>query len=62
MSATKMIPVSEEVWRELQSLKAPDQTFDELLIELVDREKKYRLVRDMKRIEEEEEFVELSFH
>jgi len=57
-----MIPVSEEVWRELQSLKAPDQTFDELLIELVDREKKYRLVRDMKRIEEEEEFVELSFH
>ena len=61
MSATKKISVSEEVWRELQALKKPNQTFNDLLIELLDREKKRKLVRDMKKIEEEEEFVELTF-
>ena len=59
MSATKKISVSEEVWRELQALKKPNQTFNDLLIELLDREKKRKLVRDMKKIEEEEEFVEM---
>jgi len=60
MSATKKIPVSEEVWKELQALKKPNQTFNDLLIELLDREKKRKLVRDMKKIEEEEEFVEMT--
>ena len=61
MAATKRISVSEEVWKELQALKKPNQTFNDLLIEMLDREKKRKLVRDMKRIEEEEEFVELTF-
>jgi len=60
MVATKRIPVSESVWRELSELKKPGQTFDQLLNEIVEREKKYRLMQDMKRIEEEGEFVELK--
>ncbi len=61
MAATKRIPVSELVWKELSELKKPGQTFDQLLSEIVEREKKYRLIQDMKKIEEEEEFVELKF-
>ena len=60
MTATKRIPVSEHVWKELSELKKPGQTFDQLLNEIVEREKKYRLMQDMKRIEEEEEFMELE--
>ncbi|RLI79952.1 hypothetical protein DRP07_09635 [Archaeoglobales archaeon] len=60
MNATKRIPVSESVWKELSELKKPGQTFDELLSEIVEREKKYRLMQDMKRIEEEGEFEELE--
>jgi predicted CopG family antitoxin len=60
MTATKRIPVSEPIWRELSELKQPGQTFDQLLSEIIEREKKYRLIQDMKRIEEEEEFVELE--
>jgi predicted CopG family antitoxin len=59
MTVNKRIPVSEAVWKELSELKKPGQTFDHLLNEIVEREKKYRLLQDMKRIEEEEEFEEL---
>jgi predicted CopG family antitoxin len=59
MVATKRIPVSQEIWEELNRLKEPGQTFDDLLEELLEREKKLKLIRDMKRIEETTEFVEL---
>ncbi len=58
--AVKRIPVSEEVWREISQLKEPGQTFDALLSTMVKREKKCRLLEDMKRIEEEDEFVDLE--
>ena len=58
--AVKRIPVSEEIWREISQLKEPGQTFDELLAIMVEREKKCRLLEDMKRIEEEDEFVDLE--
>lgn len=60
MAATKRIPVSEAVWKELSSLKKPGETFDHLLSEIIEKEKKNRLIRDMKKIEEEGEFVELD--
>jgi predicted CopG family antitoxin len=60
MAATKRIPVSENTWKKLSELKKTGQTFDKLLAEIVEREKKYRLMQDMKKIEEEEEFVELE--
>ena len=59
MVATKRIPVSPEIWEELSSLKEPGQTFDELIVELIEKEKKLRLLKDMKRIEETAEFVEI---
>ena len=60
MTATKRIPVSEEIWKELSGLKQAGQTFDQLLAEIIEREKKYRLRQDMKKIEAEDEFVELD--
>lgn len=59
MVATKRIPVSQKIWEELNRLKEPGQTFDELLEELLEREKKLKLIKDMKRIEETADFVEL---
>ncbi len=59
MTTNKRIPVSESVWKRLSELKKPGQTFDQLLDDLIEREKKYRLLQDMKRVEEEEEFTEL---
>lgn len=61
MNATKRIPVSEKVWEELSYLKKPGETFTHLLEELIEQEKKARLFRDMKKIEDEGEFVEMPF-
>lgn len=59
-NATKRIPVTEERWKELHELKEPGQTFDELIEELVEEQKKARLFRDMNRIREESDFVPLE--
>jgi predicted CopG family antitoxin len=59
MVLTKRIPVSPEIWEELSGLKEPGQTFDELIEVMIEREKKLRLLKDMKRIEETAEFVEI---
>lgn len=61
MNATKRIPVTEKVWAEISELKKPGQTFDELLSEMAESEKKNRLVTDMKLIEEKGTFVEMNF-
>jgi hypothetical protein len=58
MTATKRIPVSEPVWAELSGLRAPGQTYDELLAVMVEHEKKKRLLEDIDRIEAEADFVE----
>ena len=59
MVATKRVPVSLEIWNELSRLKEPGQTFGELIEEMIESEKKLRLLKDMKRIEETVEFVEI---
>ena len=61
MNATKRIPVTEAVWAEVSELKRPGQTFNSLLSEMAERERKMRLVEDMKRIEERGDFVEINF-
>ena len=61
MAATKRIPVSEEVWAEISELKHPGQTFDDLLSQMAEQEKKRRFIEDMDRIEAEGDFVELDF-
>jgi predicted CopG family antitoxin len=60
MAATKRIPVSEEVWAEISELKRPGQTFDDLLSQMVEQEKKRRFIEDMDRTEAEGDFVELN--
>lgn len=59
MSATKRIPVSEQVWRMLSELKKPGQTYDSLLEEIVENEKNLRFIREMDKIESESDFEEL---
>ena len=58
--ATKRIAVTKEVWESLSMLRRPGETFSDLIGELIETEKKARLMRDMIRIDEEEEFVELN--
>jgi len=59
MAATKRIPISPGILGELSRLKEPGQTFDELIVKMIEREKKLRLLKDMKRIEETAEFVDI---
>ena len=61
MAATKRIPVSEGVWAEISELKQPGQTFDDLLLFMVEQEKKRRFIDDMDRIEAEGDCGELTF-
>jgi predicted CopG family antitoxin len=61
MIAIKQIPVSQSVWDEIVELKESNQTFDDLLSHMVDLEKKNRLMEDMKKKEDEGEFVKMTF-
>lgn len=59
--ATKRIPVSAIVWSELSDLKSAGITYDTLLEGMIEREKKQRLVNDLKRIEARGKFVEMKW-
>jgi hypothetical protein len=61
MPATSRIPVSKVVWAELASLKKPGETYDHLLEEMIEREKKHRLFEDMDRIEKRGKFVAMKW-
>jgi len=45
----------------LSDLKRPGETFAHLLDEMIEKEKKARLFRDLDEIEENDEFVEMQF-
>ena len=59
MAATKRIPISPEIWGGLSRLKKQGQTFDDLIEKMVKNQKKLGLLKDMKRIEETAEFVDI---
>jgi predicted CopG family antitoxin len=59
MIATKRLAVTESVWAELSDLKRPGETFSQLLEEMIEREKKARLIAHLKKIADEGDFVEL---
>jgi predicted CopG family antitoxin len=59
MIATKRLAVTESVWAELSDLKRPGETFSQLLAEMIEREKKARLIAHLKKIADEGDFVEL---
>ncbi|MCK9306905.1 MAG: hypothetical protein M0P17_05200 [Methanoculleus sp.] len=60
MNATKRIIVREEVRAALSGMREPGMTFSELLEEMIEHEKKRRLVEDIRRIQETEELVGTS--
>jgi predicted CopG family antitoxin len=59
MIATKRLAVTESVWADLSDLKRPGETFSQLLEDMIEREKKARLVAHLKTIADEGDFVEL---
>ena len=61
MPATSRIPVSRAVWEELSDLKSAGETYDHLLAEMIEREKKRRLFEDMDRIEKRGKFVAMKW-
>jgi len=55
MNATKRIIVREEVWAALSGMREPGMTFSELIEEMIEHEKKRRLLEDIRRIQETED-------
>jgi hypothetical protein len=60
-AATSRIPVSINVWANLSSLRKPGETYNDLLEEMIEREKKRRLFEDMDRIEKRGKFVAMKW-
>ena len=60
MTATKRIAVREMVRAPLSSMREPGMTFSELLEEMIEHEKKRRLIGDVRRIQETEKLVVTS--
>jgi hypothetical protein len=59
MIASKRIAVTEPVWAELFALRRPGETFSQLLADMVEREKKARLIAHLRQITDEGDCVEL---
>jgi predicted CopG family antitoxin len=62
MPAVKRIPVSEPVWKKLGEMKGAGQTYDDLLLDMIERVRKARLEEDVKMWESlsDSEYVPLS--
>jgi len=60
--ANKRIPVTKERWQELSELKEAGQTYDELLKELVQQQRRRQLAARTRAVEEatEEELTSLD--
>ncbi len=59
--ATSRIPVSREIWAKLSSLRAPGETYDQLLDRMIEAEKERRFFEDMERIEKRGKFVPIKW-
>ena len=57
---TKRIPVEEKTWAHLSRLKEPGETYDQLLNRLMEYEAGIRLSCELRKLEQEEAFEELS--
>ena len=60
MRLTKRIQVSERVWKELAEMRSAGQTYNELLVEMIELRKKRRLLEDIGHSMQEDDFVPLS--
>ena len=59
MLAIKRVAVTELVWAELSDLRRPGETYSQLLAEMIERERKARLVEHLKQIADKGDYVEL---
>ncbi|MCK9632143.1 MAG: hypothetical protein M0R30_10930 [Methanoregula sp.] len=57
---TKRIPVSEPVWKDLAELRRAGQTYDDILMEMIELQKKQRLLDDIRQSLDEGDFIPLS--
>jgi len=57
--ASRRIAVTEPVWAELSALRRPGETFSQLLADIVEREKKARLIANLRQIADDGDYVEL---
>lgn len=62
MPTVKRIPVSETVWKMLGEMKGAGQTYDDILLDVIERAKKSHLEEDVKIWEScpDSEYVSLS--
>jgi hypothetical protein len=58
--ATKRIPVCPSTWEEIHDLRKPGQTFDEVIREMVKKEKLNRLAEETDRICQRGRFVKYT--
>jgi predicted CopG family antitoxin len=60
MNAIKRVVVEEGVWADLSRMREPGMTFSRLIANMIEHEKKRRLVQDILRVQEEEDLVEIE--
>lgn len=60
MALTKRIPVTENTWKELSEMRSAGQTYNELLKDMIELKKKRRLLDDIQRSIEEDDFFPIS--
>jgi len=61
MTGSKNISIPETIWSDLSHLRQPDMSMSDLLEIMVEHEKKWRLVEDIKKIQTEEDLVDIEF-
>ena len=57
----KRIPVTEDTWQAISELKAPHQTYDQLLQDMINSEHARRLTQDIKSIRDRGKYKKLEF-
>jgi len=57
----KRIPVTEDTWRAIGELKAPHQTYDQLLQDMIESEHARRLTQDIETIRNKGHYKKLEF-
>ena len=62
MSAIRRLPVSLKVWQDLKAMKEVNQTYDDLLGDMIDQVRKDRLEEDLNtwEISPDSDYVQLS--
>jgi len=57
----KRIPVTEDTWQAIGELKAPHQTYDQLLQDMITAEHARRLTQDIRSIRDRGKYKKLEF-